>query len=140
MGKRYTKEEISQIQALVSEGFTDGEIASRLDRSENGVRNIRHRMNLKAKTHQSLKTLKQDQESFTKKHTKLRRDIKTLEARRQTVQQALNIEEQALNIKLQRALYKMKDEKPELFQITLEEQIGKMAAEVSVNLLRWLTS
>jgi hypothetical protein len=32
----------------------------------------------------------------------------------------------------------MRNEKPELFNITLEEQIVKMAAEVSVNLLRLL--
>ena len=140
MGKRYTKQEISQIQALTAEGHTITEIAETLGRPEAGIRNIRHRKKLKTKTIRSLETLKQNQESLTKKNAKLRRDIQTLDLRRQAVQKALNTEEQALNTKLQTALYKMKDEKPELFNITLEEQIGKITAELSVNLLRWLIS
>jgi hypothetical protein len=34
----------------------------------------------------------------------------------------------------------MKDEKPELFNITLEEQIGKIAGEIAVNFLRYIIS
>jgi hypothetical protein len=34
----------------------------------------------------------------------------------------------------------MKDEKPELFDITLEEQIAKMAVELSGTLLKWIVS
>ena len=37
MGKRYTKEEISQIQSLNKEGFTDREIADKLGRTENSI-------------------------------------------------------------------------------------------------------
>jgi len=109
-------------------------------RPEAGIRNIRHRNKLKTKTKKSLDTLRHDEKTLIEKNIKLRRDIKTLEARKQKVQRALNIEEQTLDTKLQRALYKMKDEKSELFQITLEEQIGKIAGELSVNILRWLIS
>ena len=140
MGKRYTKEEISQIQALSQEGRTIQEIADMLGRPEAGIRNIRHRKNLKTKTQRSLETLRQNEKNLTWRVHRLRRDIQTLETRRKTVQQALNTEEQALDTKLQRALYKMRDEKPGLFNVTLEDQIVKMAAELSVNLLRWLIS
>ena len=61
MGKRYTQEEIDQIQALTNEGLKDGQIAVKLDRSENGVRNIRYRMNLKANTKESLQQLRMNQ-------------------------------------------------------------------------------
>jgi len=64
----------------------------------------------------------------------------TLETRRQTVKQALNIEEQTLDTKLQRALYKMKNEKPELFNITLEDQIAKMTAELAMTFLKLIVS
>ena len=138
MGKRYTKEEINQIQALTIEGHTIQEIASRLGRPEAGIRNIRHRMKLKTKTRQSLETMRQDQKTLTGKVARLRRDIRTLDQRRQTVQQVLNIEEQALDTKLQTALYKLKDRKPELFNITLEEQVAKMAVELAGSFIRYL--
>ena len=89
---------------------------------------------------QSLETLRLDEKTLTIKVTRLRREIQTLETRRHTVQQALNTDEQTLDTKLQTALYKMKDQKPELFNITLEEQIVKMAAEISVNFLKWIVS
>ena len=38
MGKRYTKEEIDQIQALTDEGLTSNEIALQLGRPEAGIR------------------------------------------------------------------------------------------------------
>ena len=140
MGRRYSQEEISQIQALTTEGHTIKEIADILGRPEAGIRNIRHRNKLKTKTRQSLETLRQDEKDLTRRVSRLRRDIKTLETRKQTVQQALNTEEQTLDTKLQTALYKLRDLKPELFIITLQDQIGKMAAEISVNLLKWLVS
>ncbi|EMR74148.1 hypothetical protein MCGE09_00176 [Thaumarchaeota archaeon SCGC AB-539-E09] len=34
----------------------------------------------------------------------------------------------------------MKNEKPELFNITLKEQIGKMAGEIAVSFLKYLVS
>ena len=49
VGKRYTKEEISQIQALSQEGYTIREIAEILGMSEAGIRNIRHRKKIKTK-------------------------------------------------------------------------------------------
>lgn len=138
MGKRYTKQEINQIQALTTEGHTIKEIADMLGRPEAGIRNIRHRMKLKTKKHQSLETLRQDEKTLTRRVSLLRQNIRTLETRRQTVQQALNIEEQALNTKLQQALHTMKDEKPELFRITMEEQLGKIAIELTGSFLKYL--
>lgn len=140
MGKHYTKQEISQIQALTEQGCTIKQIAKALGRPEAGIRNIRHRKKLKTQTRQTLGALKQDEKILTKRVTRLRRDVKTLDLRRKAVQQALNTEEQTLDTKLQTALYKLRDLKPELFIITLQDQIGKMAAEISVNLLKWLVS
>ena len=57
MGQRYTPEEIHEIQALIDEGLTNRDIATRLNRSEAGVRNIRHRTKLRTDTTQNLQTL-----------------------------------------------------------------------------------
>ena len=80
------------------------------------------------------------EKALTRRVTQLQLDIQTLKTRSQTIQQALNIEEQALDTKLQRALSKMRNEKPELFNITLEEQLVKIAAELTGAFIRNLIS
>ena len=140
MGKRYTKQEISQIQALTHEGHTIKEIAEALGRPEAGIRNTRHRHKLKTKTKKTLEALRQDEKALTRRVTQLNLDIRTLTNKRREIQKALNTDEQALDAKLQRALYRMRSEKPELFNITLENQIVKMAAELTGIFLNWIIS
>jgi len=67
-------------------------------------------------------------------------DIQALESRRQAVQQALNIEEQVLDTKLQIALRKLKGQKHELFYISFKEQIGKLAVEFTGTFIRHIIS
>ena len=138
MGKRYTKEEISQIKALTNEGLTDGEIAAKLDRSENGVRNIRYRMNLKADTKESLEQLGKNRAILTKDVNRLRWELLSLQSRKEELSKALQTDEIALNARLQTALGRLRDVRPELFSITVEERLVKIAAELTVSLLRYL--
>lgn len=138
MGKRYSREEIEQIQALIAEGYTDREISMRLDRTEDGIRNIRHRMKLQAETKKSLKSLVDEERTLTKKMSNLRIEISSLQARMKDVSKALSMEEQALNSKLESALRRLKDQKPELFSISVEEQLGKIAGLLGGAFIRWL--
>ena len=140
MGKRYTQEEIDQIQSLTSNGLTDGQIATRLNRSENAIRNLRHRTKLKTETRKSIESLKRERRTLNQKVQDLRWELSSLQTRKQEVSKALHIEEQALNQKLYTALQKMKDYKPELFRITVEEQLGKLAVELTGSFLKWLIS
>ena len=55
MGYRYSREEIGQVERLVSQGLTSREIGKRLNRSEAGIRNIRYRMTLRTKTEDHIK-------------------------------------------------------------------------------------
>jgi DNA-binding NarL/FixJ family response regulator len=48
VGKRYSKEEFMQINALVAEGLTNEDVATRLGRSEAAIRGIRFRKKMKA--------------------------------------------------------------------------------------------
>lgn len=78
MGSRYTNEEISQIQALTQEGRTIKDLAEILGRPEAGIRNIRHRIRLKTKTKQTLKTLRTEEViSYLRKKFKVRELIPT---------------------------------------------------------------
>ena len=72
MGKRYSKEEINQIQILTEEGLTSNEIATQLERPEAGIRNIRYRLNLKRETKESLQSLTKERKALAKKVSNLR--------------------------------------------------------------------
>ena len=140
MGRRYTTEEIQQIQALIDEGLTNREIATKLSRSEAGIRNIRHRTKIKTNTTKSLQILLQNDRELKAQASRLQSEIETLTTRRDKVLSVLRTGEQALNQRLQIALIRLKDEKPELFEISLQEQIGKIAAEFTIDFLKWIVS
>jgi hypothetical protein len=115
VGKRYTKEEISRIQALTEEGLTSNEIAIQLDRPEAGIRNIRYRMKMKLNQKESLKQLKRDRKLLSEKVNRLKRDIHNLNSRKKNIEKVLLTDEATLNTRLQTALRKLKDVRPDLF-------------------------
>jgi hypothetical protein len=138
VGKRYTKEEISQIQTLTIEGLTSNEIASQLGRPEAGIRNIRYRMNLKRDTKESLQSLTKERKTLRKKVYDLRRETTSLQAKKQDISKALTIEQQALETKLESTLRKLTHEKPELFEITEREQIAMLTGQVIGSIIKHL--
>jgi DNA repair exonuclease SbcCD ATPase subunit len=138
VGKRYTKEEISQIQALTNEGQTSNEIASQLRRPEAGIRNIRYRLKIKTDTRESLKQLSEDQKELKEKVNRLKWDLQSLQTRKKDIEKAIQTDEATLNNRLQSALRKLKDTRPDLFQITLEEQLGKLTAELAGSFIRYI--
>lgn len=81
LGRRYTPEEIHEIQALINEGLTNKQIATRLNRSEAGIRNIRHRTKLKTQTTKTLQTLLQKEKELEAHTSRLQREIGILTAR-----------------------------------------------------------
>ncbi len=97
MGKRYTREEIDQIQALVTDGLTDREIAERLGRSEDGIRNIRHRKKLRAATTRSLQSLIHKEKEVNERVSHMLREIESLETRRKNLLEVLHADEKTLS-------------------------------------------
>jgi len=140
MGKRYTKEEISRIQTLTSEGHSDRTIAEMLDRTDNGVRNIRHRMKLKTEIPESLHSLMEKRRSLREKVYNIGIKITLLQTKKQDISKALGIEQQALERKLETALRRLKHEKPELFEITEREQIVKLTGQLIGSYIKYLIS
>jgi hypothetical protein len=138
MGKRYTKEEISRIQTLTQQGLTSNEIAIQLGRPEAGIRNIRYRMKMKTNTKETLTQLTKEHRELKEKINQLRLDTYTLNTRKKELQQAIQVNEQTLNKRLQTTLNKLKDQRPNLFEISLEEQIAKLSIEIAGSFLRYL--
>ena len=138
MGKRYTEQEKQIIQELAKQGYTDESIAQQLGRSTNAIRNIRHRVNIQTKQTQTIQQLKQEKQKFADQTQETKKQIRQLEAQRAQVIQALAIEETILNKRLETALSRLKDKKPELFTINLQDQVNKLTVELASSFIRWL--
>ena len=127
--------------------MTNTEIAARLNRTEAGIRNIRHRLKLEADTRDTIQTLIQERDALKKKitqhkHTRsdLSYEIKSLQKRKEDLSKTIAIDEETLNNKLVLALARLKDQKPDLFYISGAEQLGKLAGTLAGAFLQWLFS
>ena len=130
MGSRYSREEMDQIKDLIMQDLSNREIASKLGRSEAGIRNIRYRLSLKRKTRdelESLRTIKEKLEGeiaeLNQTKTELFNDVWSLEEKKEHYKTLLNQDEESMKKKTEDRLIKLKLEKPELFSITGEEQL-----------------
>ena len=61
-----------------------------------------------------------------------------MKARAHQVGQALRIEENLLHKRLETALIRLKDQKPELFTVTMQEQVNKLTVEIASSVIRWI--
>jgi len=66
--------------------------------------------------------------------------IESMRARRDDIHKILRTEEEALNKRLTMALTRLKDQRPELFNISPQEQIGKQVGTLTAAFLEWLVS
>ena len=95
---------------------------------------------MKAETRESIESLKHEKGILVQKIQSLRQELSSLTVKREEISKVLFIEERVLYQKLYNALQRMKDQKPELFYITAEEQIAKITAQLAGSFLRWLFS
>jgi transposase len=143
MPKRYSQEEIQQIENSVTQGCSNTEIAQHLGRAEAGIRNMRHRLKLKTNMRNQLQSLLRENAELERKVQELRRSqaqetlqLSSLQNKRQETRAYLELDQQMLQQKLQTALIELKTKKPELFYITETEQIEKIATHI----IQWLLS
>jgi hypothetical protein len=95
------------------------------------IRNIRHRTNIKTREHETIQQLKRQTRELDQKLIQLERRIYLLTKVRQ-------IEDTQFKNRLEIELMRLKDRKPELFTITGQEQINKLAVEFVTSLVRYL--
>ncbi|MFC1804057.1 helix-turn-helix domain-containing protein [Thermoproteota archaeon] len=138
MGKRYSEEEKRRIQELTQQGHTDESIAQQLGRSTNAIRNIRHRNNIKTRETRTIQQLNTEKQKLTQQTQELEHKLRQLEKRRDQLTQALQIEEKTFYKQIETTLIRLKDQKPELFTITEQEQISKLTAQLAGAVIRWL--
>ena len=138
MGKRYTEQEQRHIQELASQGQTDESIAQQLGRSTNAIRNYRHRTNIHSKETTSIQLLKREKQKLIRQTQETEQQMRQLETRRDQVNQALAIEETLLNERLETTLIRLKDQNPELFTVTIQDQVNKLTVEIASSVIRWL--
>jgi DNA-binding CsgD family transcriptional regulator len=124
-------EDLKQIEALVSEGWSNREIAERLGKSEAGIRNLRYRRRLTRKTEDDIKALLQKRYSLVSlisgleaRRKELELSVENLERKKERVEQFLQLDKSQLQWVLAEALKMLKWKRPELFILSSPEQLG----------------
>ncbi len=142
MGNRYSKEELGSIEPLILEGLTNREIASRLGRSEAGLRNVRYRHKLKRKTEDSIRHLHLQKEKVESEIDELKQtkthlidELRPLEEKKNGYENLLTADMESIKDFIEDNLIELKIEKPELFSITGEEQIAIFVGSILKRLI-----
>lgn len=138
MGKRYTEQEKHRIQELATQGHTDESIAQQLGRSTNAIRNIRHRNNLKPSQKQTISQIMQEKQTLTQQIQELQYKVRQINSVKVKLSQTKLIDERTFYKRIETALIRLKNQKPELFKITEQEQINQITAQLASSFLRWL--
>ena len=95
-------------------------------------------MKMKTSRRESINQLSAERQALSQQVYHVRGELWRLESRKGYIDKALKVNEATLNTRLKTALRKLKDTRPDLFEITFEEQLGKIAAELTGTLIRYL--
>ena len=147
MGRRFNGAEREHIGKLVSEGLTSREIAEKLGRTEAAVRNIRYREGLKTTTANQLPELTRQRDKLRGEVTQLTQrriwllaENSSIRTRRDQASKAFQLDEETLKTRIQSEIVKLKQQRPELFIMTGQEQLNRLTVELTTTFLRWLTA
>jgi IS30 family transposase len=131
--KRYGRDELKLIQDLIEQGLSNKEIASRLGRSEAGIRNLRYRRGLIRKAEGEVKVLfkrrdelRSEVEALNKWREALAQDLDKLKLERDKLELIINVDRKLLHNTLAQALTNLKMQRPELFTLSGQEQIAML--------------
>ena len=97
-------------------------------------------MKLETETRASLQSLLREKKALSTKIAHLKGEVRIFQERRDDISKILSTQEEALNNRLATALTRLKDRKPELFNISPKELIGKLAGAITAAFLEWLIS
>jgi IS30 family transposase len=88
-GRRTTKEELTQLEALTKEGLTTREVAQKLGRSEAAIRNLRYKKRLITRAEGENKVLLKQKDELLKSMSGLRNELKNLEERKSSLERGI---------------------------------------------------
>jgi predicted transcriptional regulator len=132
-GKRTTKEELAQLEALTKEGLTAREIAQKLGRSPAPIRNLRYKKHLITRAEDETKILFQQRDelvnmvkSFQGQKTSLAFEMEYLRKEKGRLGAAIATDKTRLKETLAQALINLKFQRPDLFTLSGPEQIAML--------------
>ena len=133
-GRRTSKEELQQIEVLVDEGLTNREISEKLGRSEAGIRNLRYRNSLVSKAENESKVLFQQRDQLRNavwnlqgQKNLLSQEITGLRKEKDKLEALINTDKILLQQVLAQALVNLKQQRPDLFYLTDQDQMISLA-------------
>ena len=133
-GRRTSKEELMQLEAMTEEGLTIKEIAQKLGRSEAGIRNLRYRKRLVKRTENETRVLFQQRDELQNsvkalrgQKTILAQEVTGLKKEREKLEATINMDKIQLYGVLAQALVNLKQQRPNLFTLTGQDQIVSLA-------------
>jgi len=132
-GRRSTKEELMQLEAMTEEGLPIKQIAERLDRSEAGIRNLRYRKGLVKKAENETKVLFQQRnelksivDTLQGQKTLLADEVAGLNQEKEKLEATINVDKIQLYGVLAQALVNLKQQRPDLFILTGQDQMASL--------------
>lgn len=142
-GKRASKEELAQLEALTNEGLTCREIAQKLGRSPAAIRNLRYKKHLVTRAQDETKALFQQRDELSSmvktlqgQKTMLDIQVDSLKKEKEKLETIINSDKILLEQALAQGLMNLKQYRPDLFTISDQEQIVRLAATFLKNILR----
>lgn len=132
-GKRISSQELQIIESLRKEGLTDREIGSRLNRSEVAIKNIRFKKRILTKAIDQNEALAKQRDELIQEIQFLQtvdasytEEINNLEKRKRNLEASIRTDQGILEQKLSSALVDLKNQKPELFQFNVSDQVDRI--------------
>jgi uncharacterized protein YdcH (DUF465 family) len=132
-GRRTTKEELAQLEALTKEGLTASEIAQKLDRSAAAIRNLRYKKHLVTIAQDETKALFQQRDELDNvvknlqgQKASLAFEVEYLRKEKGRLGAAIATDKASLEEILAQALINLKIQRPDLFTLSGPEQIGML--------------
>lgn len=132
-GRRTTKDELPQIEALTKEGLTNREIAEKLNRTPAAIRNLRYKKHLAARAKDETKTLFQQRDGLLQavkalqtQKTSLAYEVDGLRKEKQKLEVIIFGDKIQLQEALSQALINLKQWNPALFYMTGQDQMTSL--------------
>jgi DNA-binding protein Fis len=132
-GKRTTKEELAQLEALTKEALTCREIAQKLDRSPAAIRNLRYKKRLVSRVQDETKALLQQRDELNNvvknlqgQKRVLAYELDHLKIEKEKLEAVIAAARNCLQETLAQRLMSLKQQRPDLFTITGEEQMARL--------------
>jgi IS30 family transposase len=136
-GRRTTKEELAQLETFTKEGLTARDIAQKLDRSPAAIRNLRYKKQLVIRAQDETKALFQKRDELIKVVNNLHREKTALDSETDILKKEktklegiIAWDRLLLEGTLSDALVNLKQQRPDLFTISNQEQIAKLVGHV----------